>query len=487
MHQIQAVRTLLDNGFGGALLMEPRTGKTKVTIDYLSILAQAGKIDRAVVVCPARVADVWVQQFGMHCPLNASVTVWDAKARRTFVLPRVNPAHDLTVVVVNYEAFATPGRTLKSGRRSKSTGRFKHRSLLLRWCSAGDAACILDESHKIKSPSGKAANMVVSMGKAFPYRVILTGTPVTKAKRVHDVYMQWKFLNPSRLNNMGLYTVDQVKEYTGKWIKDNGYPQWLRANDDNLDDLRREIHKDAFAVTRDECYDLPDQLPDDIVYVPISGKTAQLYDDLAREMVAELLVMDKTHTIEASIKLVQALRLAQITGGVAKTDEGRLLRVGQHKLKALKEIIEDECVDKEEKIIVAARFVPDLNAIERLGRSLDIPVYSLRGGISREQGTRNIKKFQQCSGPAIFIAQPAAGSLGIDLSTSGRIIWYSLTTSFVDFSQFNDRIALHYKARKYTYLLVPNTVDTLMYQAMQEDGDVARLMTKRPKMLLRKR
>lgn len=489
LHQIQAVKKLLSTGFGGALLMEPRTGKTKVTIDYLSILAQHGKIDRVLIVCPARVADVWVEQFGTHCPLNTSVTVWDARARRTTPLPRPNPAHDLTVVVVNYEAFSTPGRKLRSGRRSKANGRFKHRGLLLRWVAGANAACVLDESHKIKSPSGRAANMVVTMGKAFPYRVILTGTPVTKAKRVHDVYMQWKFLNPQRLTNMQLFTAADVQDYTGVWTNRNGYPQWLRARDEHLEDLREQIHQDAFAVTRDECYDLPDQLEPDIRWINLTGETARVYDMMAQEMVAEIIDMnhrDGHHTIEASIKLVQALRLAQITGGVAKTDEGRLLRIGQHKLIELKEIFEEEAIEKEEKLIVAARFKSDLNAIARLATSMKLPVYQLRGGISREEGTRNIRNFQRRDEPSIFVAQPSAGSLGIDLSSCGRIIWYSMTTSFVDFSQFNDRIALHQKARQYTYLLARNTIDNLLYQAMQDDGDVARLMVTRPQLLLRR-
>ena len=65
-HQKHALRKMLGSGYGGALFMEPRTGKTKVAIDYLSILATAGKIDRAVIVAPARVLDVWLEQFHEH-------------------------------------------------------------------------------------------------------------------------------------------------------------------------------------------------------------------------------------------------------------------------------------------------------------------------------------------------------------------------------------------------------------------------------------
>ena len=195
-HQMAALKTALKLK-QCALLMEPRTGKTKVAIDYLSALSLAGKLDRAVIVAPARVLDVWIEEFHTHCPVNYHITTWDAKARKQ-VLPPVNPAYRLNVILVNYEAFGYGGQMLASGRRSKRTGRFKHREQLLRWVDGKPAAMILDESHKIKSSSSRSSVMIVSMREQFEYRLILTGTPVTKAKRVFDIYMQWKFLNPQR-------------------------------------------------------------------------------------------------------------------------------------------------------------------------------------------------------------------------------------------------------------------------------------------------
>lgn len=159
-----------------ALLMEPRTGKTKVAIDYLSILATAGKIDRAVIVAPARVLDVWIEQFHEHCPLRYHVILWDKDARKQPLQP-VRSVHQLTVLLVNYEAFGTPGKKLRSGRRSKTTGRFANRAAIIKWLEGQPAAGVLDESHKVKSPSGRTSTMVVSMRPLFDYRLILTGTP----------------------------------------------------------------------------------------------------------------------------------------------------------------------------------------------------------------------------------------------------------------------------------------------------------------------
>lgn len=483
VHQVKAIKKLLRNGYGGALLMEPRTGKTKTAIDWMSILAQAGKVDRVVILCPTRVTDVWVEEFHNHSPLLVQTYIWDAHARRNGVLPRVTGTYDLTVVIVNYEAFATPGRKLKSGRRSKANGRFKFRQELLKWMGNNPAVLVLDESHKIKSPSGKAANMVVSLGKYFEYRLLLTGTPVTKAKRIHDLYMQWKFLNPDRLESIGLYTVEDVKSFTGVWIERNGYPQWVRGLDTNMEVLKRVIHADSFAIRRDQCFDLPPKDKQEI-FVKLGPTSARLYDKLATELVAEIEHSRETHTVEASNVMVARMRLAQITGGVATTDEGRLIRVGREKLIALEELLA-EIIEHDEKVVIAARFKADLMGIAALTRKLKMPTFELRGGIKRDESTANIRKFRRLDGTGAFVMQPQAGSLGIDLSTANRIIWYSLTQSWVDFTQSNDRIALSKTSTTETYILAEGTVDVLQYEGLQMDGNVARLITEKPELILR--
>jgi SNF2 family DNA or RNA helicase len=508
-HQVEAIKKLVSNGFGGALLMDPRTGKTKTTIDYLSILAQAGKVDCVLIVCPSRVMDVWVEEFHTHCSLMANVLVWDSKTRRKGFLPPVSAAFDLTVVIVNYEAFGTPGKRLASGRRSKASGRFKHRTLIKKWVGKHNAAIVLDEAHKIKSPSGRASNMVVSMAGDFRYKVILTGTPVTKAKRIHDLYMQWSFLNPARLEELDIRTAAEMKEFTGVWISCNGFPQWLRPKEKNVEKLRAAIHKDAYAVKRSECFDLPPR-DVEIIKVPLSRVSAKAYDDLATKMVAEVqewrelneekkeLQREKAskpkleklereiHTVEASIALVQRLRLAQVTSGIATTDDDKLIRIGREKLDTLADLLED-IFEKEEKVVIAARFKADLNSITRLVRSMKVPAFELRGGMKREDTTANIRRFKTYDGPAAFIMQPQAGSLGIDLSSASRMIWYSLTPSWVDYTQSCDRIALSRNSTTFTYLLAEGTVDEVQYEELEQDGSVARMITDNPEVFLRNR
>lgn len=481
-HQKDAVKRLLQQGYGGALLMEPRTGKSKTTIDYFSILNQLGKVDRVLIVCPNRIMGTWVREIHAHSPRLVNITVWDKDARKQ-PLPPVNSTFQLHVVIVNYEAFAVPGRKTKSGRRSKANGRFKTRTMLLKWLGDGRTALgVIDESHKIKSPSGKASNMIVGMAPNFKYRMILTGTPITKAKRVYDIYMQWKWLNPSRFAD--LPTLAEFKAHYGRWKdvpvssdpKARTFPKYVGPR--NLKELRKRMAKDAIIVKREDCFDLPER--EDIV-IPVKLKGSKsAYEQMAKEMIA---ILEDGQISEASIKLVQQLRLTQITSGFVKTDEGEIQRVGFEKSDVLQELMED-LYEKGQKVVVAARWKPDLDLIEQMGRDLGFEVYSIRGGVKRHESDGAILKFRDTEEPAVMVIQPAAASMGIDLSTAATMIWYSTTNSWVDWTQACDRIALSRNSTTFYHLVAEDSVDEILMDALANDTDVSKQIMKKPKELL---
>ncbi|MCA1841291.1 MAG: DEAD/DEAH box helicase [Actinobacteria bacterium] len=466
---MQALRTALELK-KCALLMEPRTGKTKVSIDYLSALSLAGKLDRAVIVAPARVLDVWVEEFRAHCPVSYHLHIWDAKARKQ-PIPAVRSVYDLSVLLVNYDAFYRNGDPLPSGKGySKKTGRWAYRRQIEKWVDGHPAAMILDESHKIKSASGRASVMLVGMRAMFDYRLILTGTPITKAKRAFDIYMQWRFLNPDRFKD--LPDSESFKQRYGVWRTAMGthspYPEFKRLQ--NESELTERIYADSFRVTRAECFDLPDR-SSRIIDVPLSVRTAEAYDELAEKMVARIEHEEREHTVTAPLAITMLLKLAQITGGFVKDENGSTLPVGTEKLDALDALFE-ETIENDEKMVVVARFKGELDAITTLAKKRHLPVFEVRGGISRETVTGNIRGFRVSDSAAVLVMQPQAGGVGIDLSTAAHMVWYSLTPSWVDYTQACDRIALSKKATTYTYLLAEKTVDHVLFETRRAPAKV---------------
>lgn len=477
-HQYHAVKRLINQGYGGALLMEPRTGKSKLAIDWMCILAKQGKIDRAVIFAPNRVLGTWVQEIATHSPLKVNVTVWDGKARRHGPPPPVSGYYDLEVVIVNYDAFASNGQKTPSGRPSKTSGRYKYRTQLRKWIDNKPCAGVLDESHKIKSPSGRTSNFVVSMHQDFEYRVILTGTPVTKAKRSHDVYMQWKFLNPDRFSHVP--TVSEFKSHYGRWLALDGYSKYLGPR--NLEELQSLMAKDAIVVRREDCFDLPPR--EDLVrFVKLKKASQRAYDEMAEEMIT---VLESGATAEASIQLVRNLRLSQITSGFVTDEGGDIQRFGFEKADELKVIMED-LIEQEEHLVVAARWRPDLDLIEEMGRQVGYKVYSVRGGVKREESDQNIRDFKQAKEPSLMVLQPSAASLGIDLSTAATMVWYSHTPSWVDFTQTCDRIALSRNSTTFIHLVAEASIDEGLLETLRQDGDLARSLMNNPRAILKGR
>jgi hypothetical protein len=212
---------------------------------------------------------------------------------------------------------------------------------------------------------------------------------------------------------------------------------------------------------------------------------------MAEEMVAKLKSGEIT---EATIKLVQAMRLAQISSGVARTPnskehpKGQLIRIGWEKIATLESILSD-LFEADEKVVVAARFSHDIAAVVDICDRLKTPVFTLQGrrkgaGQSRTARHESLGKFRTMQGPACYAVQPASGSMGIDLSSASTLIWFSLTNSWVDYTQMNDRIALNPHAVSVMFLLA-SPVDHVLYESLQEDGDIARAITESPERLLR--
>lgn len=490
-HQVQALKFLLRNK-GGALLMEPRTGKTKVAVDFMACMHEYEGVNRVLVVGPVVAIQVWIDQLKDNCPVPYRITIWNSKGRKKNDLPAYGK-DILDIVIMNYDALSTPGafrvhmRGPKKGQpyldkagnqvRGRRGGRFDIMKKIKLW---QPQLIILDESHRIKSPSAKKSTAIHSLGKVADYKVILTGTVVTKSKRLFDVYSQWLFLNPERFKGLNF---NEFKHRYGRWISQDRYEKWVGGrNEDELHDL---VHKDAFSITREECYDLPSQTTQ-LIHVDLE-ESAELYDQMAEDMVARIHTGEIT---EASIRLVQTLRLQQITSGVTTTSptkqypKGRLVVVGAEKLRAIQDRLED-LMEADEKVVIGALFKSDIARLEALGKKLGVPTFSIHGGVKQADRAPIPKQFSKVAGGAIFIGQPAAAGEAIDLSAASILQWYSLPSSWVNFRQFSDRIALSDKPTFHEFYLARGTVDELKYETLLEDGDIGKKMIQSPERLLR--
>lgn len=491
-HQVKALKKLLKNGWGGALLMEPRTGKTKVVCDYIAILHKYHGVNRVFVMGPKVALQVWKDQLRENMPVRYRITTWDSKGRKAVDLPAYGQ-DILDIVLMNYDALSVPGawkihrRGPKKGElwldkegnkiRDRRGGRYDVKNKIQLW---QPQLMVLDESHRIKTPSAKKSRILHDLAQAIEYRVIMTGTVVTKSKRLFDIYSQWKFLKPDRFGGMNF---SEFKAQYGSFRSMGHYEKWM--GNKNVEELHTLIHEDAFSITREECYDLPKQTTQ-IIPVELE-ESAGVYDQMAEDMVARI------HTgeiSEASIRLVQSLRLQQITSGITKTTptkenpKGRLVIVGSEKLRMIESRLED-LMEADEKVVIGALFKADIDRLTELGKKLKVPTYVISGATKPADRDKAPKEFSRVSGGAIFIGQPAAAGEAIDLSAASILQWYSLPSSWVNFRQFSDRIALSQKPTFHEFYLARGTIDEERYETLMVDGDIGKRMIQSPERLLR--
>jgi len=236
-------------------------------------------------------------------------------------------------------------------------------------------------------------------------------------------------------------------------------------------DLMKRLHSIAFRATKAECLDLP-ETTDIVRYVELEPAAMKIYKDLVRDSYAELGHSEVTVT---NI-LTRLLRLSQITGGFIGGDEGGpVQRISTAKEEALEDIIED-VLQSGKKLVIMARFIPEINAICRLLEKKGIRYSLLMGGVKDRD--EQVAAFQNDPEVQVFVGQIATAGLGVTLTAASTMVFYSLDYSMSNFEQARARI--HRVGQRenctYLYLTAKGTVDEKVLKALRDKADLARML-----------
>ena len=408
------------------------------------------KITRVLVVAPSSVCSVWPHDLEAFAafPFQASVLLGE-KEKRLEALRRLTDypetANRLLVAVINYEA-------------THREGIFE----ALEGYAAGLIIC--DESQRIKNPKAAQSKAVQMLGDRAAYRLILSGTPVQNS--VIDLYSQYRFLDPAVFGT-NFYT------FRNRYCQMGGYGGHEVVGFRHMDELVRKEHSIALRVTKAECLDLPGQT---FVrrYVQLEPAARQMYTQIARASCAEL---ENGEHVTASIVLTKLLRLMQLTGGFVQADGGDRPRpTGSAKLDALADILEDYVQEAGQKLVVFARFRPEIAAICQLLEQRGIRYGRIDGDVPMDQRGAIVETFQQDPGVKVFVAQIQTAGLGITLHAASAAVFYSLDFNYANYAQALARIHRIGQAQPVTYihLLAEHTVDEQVLDALERKEDLAR-------------
>jgi SNF2 family DNA or RNA helicase len=309
---------------------------------------------------------------------------------------------------------------------------------------------VLDEAHFIKNHSSKRTKALLQLSLNASYRYILTGTASGNG-RFEDLWSQFAFLFPVK----GARSVESKHfgsyyKFLDRYCVLNKYYQPYRYL--HMDEVQGIVHKYSYRVTKDECLDLPEKLPDEIYEIELKDK--KLYKSLA---------VDKAN-VELDLVPENPMHLMTLLREICSgfyTNNTKLYEVQCEKISVLDDFL--ETFDK--KLAIFANFKYSIRQIEALLKKRKIKYVTLDG----ETKDKSIwRKFQEDENIQVIVCQYQTASQGIDLFAADTILYYEPTLSSTLLEQSKDRIYRigQTKPASYIHFITKGTVERSIYNAL---------------------
>src|SRR5215471_581376 len=259
-HQEEGLR-LLEGKRAFALLMDMRTGKTKVTIDDFGRLEDGGEVQDLLVVAPAGVYKTWIKAVNEHAGRSLlrrlEVFCYSSggggrpylEALERFM--RLEKGHP-RLLLVNVEALSTVKRA---------------KELCIEFLTQRQSMLVIDESTSIKGSGARRAKFIVDrLAPIASYRRILTGLPTPQGPL--DLFMQFYFLDWRILGHRTFHT------FKWRYAVFDRKEVWMRGGPEgpmrkfvnvivgykNTEELAEKIAPHSYRVRLGDCYELPPKM-----------------------------------------------------------------------------------------------------------------------------------------------------------------------------------------------------------------------------------
>lgn len=456
-HQARAVNMLLDKDITRyALFWEMGTGKSKVAIDWFCQLFKQGKINGVVIVAEKGYYLNWSSsEIPKHTlpSVDYRVGIYDSHPRaeeRKRLEWVISPEPEtLDILLINVEALSTA----KGGE------------YLDRFIKNHQCLCIVDESDCIANIKAKRTLALVNRRHLFPYRFIMTGTPVAQGPL--DLWGQCAFLGSDLLQQRS-YTAFRA-EYAvlkevimgpRRFIKVDGYK--------NLDKLHNLIQPFSSRILKSECMDLPEKVYEE-VQVEHTEEQARAYATIKDQFVMN--AGSGIITVQNALTLV--LRLQQINSGFIKTDDGELVEIPHNRISMLHGVM--RLISG--KAIIWCNFRHDVESVtqfiaETYGNGSVVSYY---GETEMDDRVAAVQGFMTDPKVRWFVANQASASRSLTLTSASYAVYYSNNYSLRQRLQSEDRIHRKGQVNQCTYidLVTPRTVDTKILLAHKNKKEVA--------------
>ena len=393
------------------------TGKTVIGLEI------ASHHKKTLVLCPLSVIETaWIDDCHRFYPGKTIVNVWANSAQER----RNKLAQDADIYVMNYESF----KILRNDIRK-----------------AGFDCLIVDESSVMKNMNSQITTILLQFIDVIPHRFVMSGCPTPNHNS--EVFPQMKLVNPEVFGN-------NYYGFLARYFhQDMANPHVWYQTDEDKDRYFARLRTQSVFLKKEDCVDLPDKIFS-VRQFDLSPEQRLYYDELENDIRQHINEWSK---IEFTAKLMKQREI--VSGFVIQKDKS-ITTFDSNKHRALKEIIE-EIGNK--PIIVWCQFKHE---IETLAKEF--------GGTALTSGTRNrdeiIRAFRDNQIHLLFTHPKLLGK-GVTFVNCTYNIYYSLSFSYEEFKQSQDRIHRIGQENKCTYIILQakDTNDIKIYSSLMNKGN----------------
>jgi SNF2 family DNA or RNA helicase len=450
-HQGEALK-FMANLPAGVLNMGTGTGKTKTTIDLIKLRGH----QLVLVITKKKAVGVWKKDVAKFLGADAMQVVQldtgsvakNLKLAEAAVADTSKPI----ILVVNYE----------------SVWRAAFQAWLLK---QNIDLLVLDESHSIKAPGGKASMFLKKLRKRIASVVALTATFF--GDKPIDVYGQMRTIDPAVLGTRFADFKEHycyLGGYTGKEII--GYK--------NQDELAEKLAPYLFQVDKAVLNLIP--VREKRYYCKLAPAVQKMYNTFSNDGFVRI---DDDRVLSVDNPLTKLLRQQQMVCGFIQPDDSDdTINVGTPKLDTLEEILTDlpdlEDIPAHTPVVIYCRFKQDLLNIKTVAEKLGYKYGEISGDIDQQDDF----KAGACN---LLGCQIKAGGTGVDgLQDVAHIaVYYSTGHSLVEYLQSLgrlDRPGQNFSVLN-IFIVAENTIDEDIVQALINKEDVIEFLNKKLEIL----
>lgn len=420
-----------------ALLLDMGLGKTLTTLTAINnLIYDLFEISRVLVIAPLRVArDTWsaeIEKWDHLKNLRYSVAVGTADERSAALKA------DADIYIINRE----------NVEWLISQGSFNYDMI------------VIDELSSFKNHQAKRFKALMKVRPKVKRVVGLTGTPVGNG--LMDLFAEFRLLD------MGERLGKFIGQYRNKYFKPDKQNGHIVYSYKPLPDAEERIYDRISDITVSmkavDHLKMPELIMSEY-QVSMSADEKKKYKELKDELILE--VQDKEITAANAASLSN--KLCQMSNGAVYDDSNEVIKIHEHKLDALEDIIE---AANGKPVLVAYWFKHDLERIKERLMKLKVTFSTL-------DKPESMRRWNSRELPVALI-HPASAGHGLNLQAGGScLVWFGLTWSLELYQQTNARLWRQGQQSSTVviqHIVTRDTVDERIMKALQEKDKIQEML-----------